>query len=101
MGAQHLTKHQQTLRTFRPRVPPPYQAACAQLQRSPNRKGSPRFSRQWIHKLVKQGKFPKPVKIGEASIGFIETEESWIEGLIAQRDGEACDQKYSKLPPRN
>ena len=49
-----------------------------------------RFSRQWIRKLVKQGKFPKPVKIGEASIGFIETEvDAWIEGLIAQRDGEA------------
>ncbi len=46
-----------------------------------------RFSRQWIVQLIKLGKFPKPVKLGEASTGFIESEiDAWIEGLITQRD---------------
>ena len=46
-----------------------------------------RFSRQWILALIKQGKFPRSVKIGEASIGLIETEiDDWIESLIQERD---------------
>ncbi len=46
-----------------------------------------RFSRQWILQLIKQGKFPKSVKLGEASIGFVESEvDAWIESLIEQRD---------------
>jgi prophage regulatory protein len=46
-----------------------------------------RFSRQWILKLIQAGKFPRSVKLGAASVGFIEAEiDSWIDGLIEQRD---------------
>jgi prophage regulatory protein len=46
-----------------------------------------RFSRQWILSLSQRGKFPKPIKLGEASTGFIESEvDDWIAGLIQQRD---------------
>ena len=46
-----------------------------------------RFSRQWILSLSQRGKFPKPIKLGEASTGFIEHEvDEWIENLIQQRD---------------
>jgi prophage regulatory protein len=50
-----------------------------------------RFSRQWIVKLIKDGKFPRSVKLGEASVGFVEAEvDDWIENLIQQRDGAAA-----------
>jgi predicted DNA-binding transcriptional regulator AlpA len=46
-----------------------------------------KFSRQWISVLIKQGRFPKAVRMGEASAGFIEAEiDAWIEGLIDARD---------------
>ena len=46
-----------------------------------------KFSRQWILHLTKEGKFPKSVKLGESSVGFLEHEvDAWIDGLIEQRD---------------
>jgi prophage regulatory protein len=46
-----------------------------------------RFSRQWILKLQKAGKFPQAVRLGEASTGFVESEiNKWVEDLIAERD---------------
>ena len=49
-----------------------------------------KFSRQWILHLIKEGKFPRSVKLGQASVGFVEAEvDDWIEILIRQRDGEA------------
>jgi prophage regulatory protein len=45
-----------------------------------------RFSRQWIHRLVREKKFPAPVKLGAATVGFIETEiDAWLEERIAAR----------------
>jgi prophage regulatory protein len=44
------------------------------------------FSRQHIHRLVAAGSFPKPVKIGAATNGFIETEiNAWCAEKIAIR----------------
>ena len=41
------------------------------------------FFRAWIYRLIKQNRFPKPIKIGERAIGFIESElDIWIENLI-------------------
>ena len=41
------------------------------------------FCRAWIYRLIKQNRFPKPIKIGERAIGFIESElDIWIENLI-------------------
>jgi prophage regulatory protein len=50
-----------------------------------------KFSRQWIVHLMKEGKFPKTVMLGQGhSVGFIESEiDAWIEKLIAERDDQA------------
>jgi prophage regulatory protein len=45
------------------------------------------FSRQHIYNLAKAGRFPKPVNIGDATVGFVETEvDAWAAERIAQRD---------------
>ena len=46
-----------------------------------------RFSRQWIAKLVKARQFPAPVRLGDATVAFIEDEiDAWIAGRIQDRD---------------
>jgi prophage regulatory protein len=52
-----------------------------------------KFSRQWIVHLMKEGKFPRTVMLGQGhSVGFIESEvDEWIEKLIAERDGQAVE----------
>src|SRR4051812_36369839 len=46
-----------------------------------------RFSRQWIAKLVAAGKFPRPIQMGAATVGFIEAEvDEWIADRIRERD---------------
>jgi prophage regulatory protein len=53
-------------------------------------KGIP-FSEQWIRKLIQQGKFPKPIKLGNRAIGFIEAEiDAWLAEKAAARPGEAA-----------
>jgi predicted DNA-binding transcriptional regulator AlpA len=79
-------------------------SAKAIQQPEPDRRTSPRilsyqdlkdrgikFSRQWIVHLMKEGKFPKTVMLGQGhSVGFIESEiDAWIEKLIAERDDQA------------
>ncbi len=45
------------------------------------------FSRVHIYRLIKAGKFPRPVKLGEARIGFVEEEiADFIRARIAKRD---------------
>ncbi|HBC7431406.1 TPA: AlpA family transcriptional regulator [Providencia rettgeri] len=42
------------------------------------------FSRPWVYKLLKQRRFPQPIKIGGRSIAFVESEiNEWIEQQIA------------------
>ena len=46
-----------------------------------------RFSRQWIDELIRQGRFPKKVYLGDATVGFVEDEiEEYLESKIAERD---------------
>jgi prophage regulatory protein len=53
-------------------------------------KGIP-LSRQHIHRLIKQGKFPAPAKLGEATNAWPETEiDAYIERCIAKRDSAAA-----------
>jgi prophage regulatory protein len=48
-----------------------------------------KFSRQHRHRLIKQGKFPAPVKIGANTNAWPENEiDKWIEDCIAARDAE-------------
>jgi prophage regulatory protein len=50
-------------------------------------KGIP-FSKVWIAKLVKDGKFPKPIRLGENRNAFIETEiDKWLRDRAAERNG--------------
>jgi prophage regulatory protein len=48
-----------------------------------------KFSRQHRHRLIRQGKFPKPVKIGMNTNAWPESEiDEYQEGCIARRDAE-------------
>lgn len=45
------------------------------------------LSRAWIYKLVHQGEFPRPIKLGPRSIGFLVSEvDGWLEARTAERD---------------
>jgi prophage regulatory protein len=45
------------------------------------------FSKVHVYRLIAAGKFPRPVKIGEARIAFVESEvDEFIRARIAQRD---------------
>jgi prophage regulatory protein len=49
-------------------------------------KGIP-FSRQHIHRLIKQGLFPKPIKLGINTNAWLESEvDEYIKNCIADRD---------------
>jgi prophage regulatory protein len=51
-----------------------------------------RFSSQWIRKLIKAGHFPAPIKLGEATTGFVESEiDAWIADRICERDSTNSD----------
>jgi predicted DNA-binding transcriptional regulator AlpA len=46
-----------------------------------------RFSRQWIAKLVARGEFPAPIKLGEQSVAFVESEiDEWLVRRVHERD---------------
>jgi len=45
------------------------------------------YSRAHIDRLVKAGKFPRPIKLGDNRNAWIEAEiDAWIEARIADRD---------------
>lgn len=45
------------------------------------------YSRPHIYRLINADKFPKPVKVGENRIAFVEAEiDAWLRGKIAARD---------------
>ena len=53
-------------------------------------KGVP-YSRPHLYRLIKMGKFPRPVKLGENRVAFVEAEiDSYIESKIAERDHEVA-----------
>jgi prophage regulatory protein len=46
-------------------------------------------SRSTIYKRISEGKFPKPVKLGAKSVGWVEDEiAAYNEARIARRDSE-------------
>ena len=48
------------------------------------------FTRQHIHRLIKQGKFPPPVKLGENTNAWPEDEiDAYLKACIAKRDAAA------------
>ncbi len=49
-----------------------------------------RFSRVHLHRLVKAKKFPTPVKLGENTNGWVESEvDDWLKARIIERDKRA------------
>jgi prophage regulatory protein len=45
-----------------------------------------KFSRQHLHRLVKAGKFPAPIKLGENTNGWVEREiDEYLNSRIAAR----------------
>lgn len=48
-----------------------------------------------VRMMVRQGKFPKPVRIGGSSVAWVESEiHDWMDERIAERDNEnAQDQE--------
>ncbi|EMB3264133.1 MULTISPECIES: helix-turn-helix transcriptional regulator [Klebsiella/Raoultella group] len=49
------------------------------------------YSKAWIYRLLKEKRFPQPVKIGSRSIAFVENEiDEWINQRIAESRGEVA-----------
>ena len=47
------------------------------------------YSKAWIYRLLKENRFPRPVKIGSRPIAFVENEiDEWINQRIAESRGE-------------
>ncbi len=41
------------------------------------------FSKAWIYRLISEGRFPAPVKIGVRAVAFVESEvDEWIQSVI-------------------
>ncbi|WP_281413612.1 helix-turn-helix transcriptional regulator [Microvirga antarctica] len=40
------------------------------------------MSDKWFYKLMKDGKFPKPIKLGRASRWYRSEVETWLENYI-------------------
>jgi len=54
-----------------------------------NARGIP-YSRQWLDRLIKDGKFPRPVKVGSRRIAWVETEiDQHLMACVERRDGAA------------
>ena len=50
-----------------------------------------KFTRQHRQRLIKAGKFPKPVKVGENTNAWVEPEiDQYQKDLIAARDAESA-----------
>jgi prophage regulatory protein len=46
-----------------------------------------KWTRQHRHRLIKAGKFPAPVKLGENTVAWVESEiDAYLEHCIAERD---------------
>ena len=41
------------------------------------------FGKAWIYRLISEGRFPAPVKIGIRAVAFVESEvDEWIQSVI-------------------
>lgn len=46
------------------------------------------LSRAWLYQLVKEGKFPAPIKIGERSVAWVSAEvDDWVQARISASRG--------------
>jgi len=50
------------------------------------------YSRSTIYQLIAQGKFPKPISLGERAVAWLESDiDAWIEARIASRGAGASE----------
>ena len=41
------------------------------------------FGKAWVYRLISEGRFPAPVKIGVRAVAFVESEvDEWIQSVI-------------------
>ena len=41
------------------------------------------FGKAWIYRLISEGRFPAPIKIGVRAVAFVESEvDEWIQSVI-------------------
>lgn len=56
---------------------------CTRLIRLSEVMNKTGFGKAWIYRLIRQNRFPQPVKIGIRAIAFIESEiDEWIQLTI-------------------
>jgi len=49
------------------------------------------FSRQHRHRLIQQGRFPRPLKVGQNKNAWLASEiHDWIAARVAERDAKAA-----------
>ena len=49
------------------------------------------FSKSTLHRKSRNGSFPRPIKLGERSVAWLENEIiGWEQARIAERDAEAA-----------
>lgn len=49
-------------------------------------KASCGFSSSWIYQAIAENRFPRPIKIGQASRWSSKEVQSWIDNRLAERD---------------
>ena len=56
------------------------------IYRLPDVKAQTGLSRSTLYAMMAEGRFPKPMKLGERAVGWSESEiATWLEGRKAQR----------------
>jgi prophage regulatory protein len=54
--------------------------------------------RATIYDKISKGKFPRPIKLGERSVGWLETEiTEWQKARVVERDGVATGGRRDRL----
>ncbi|EDS8108448.1 AlpA family transcriptional regulator [Salmonella enterica] len=49
------------------------------------------FGKAWIYRLISEGRFPAPVKIGTRAVAFVESEiDEWIKAVISSSRSHAA-----------
>jgi prophage regulatory protein len=50
-----------------------------------------RYTPEWLRTLIRAGKFPKPIRLGDKRVAFIEAEiDQWLKDRAAERDPAAA-----------
>ena len=49
------------------------------------------FGKAWIYRLISEGRFPAPVKLGTRAVAFVESEiDEWIKAVISNSRSHAA-----------